>query len=186
MPDETQWFGDPIRDPVVISEADPRWAALFGRYRARLVDALGPAALRIDHVGSTAVPDLAAKPIIDIQVSVSDVAAEDDYRPAIESLGWPMRAREPEHRFFRPPATVPRSVHVHVCSAGSQWERNHLLFVAYLRAHRQTASAYAGLKQELATRYGNDRAGYTNAKDAFIAKTLAEAEAWARIAGWRP
>ncbi|CAN5660409.1 hypothetical protein BH24ACT26_BH24ACT26_01290 [soil metagenome] len=186
MADRTEWFGEPIRDPVVISEPDPRWAQLFERYRTRLAEALGPAALRIDHVGSTAVPNLASKPVIDIQVSVADVEDEDSYRPAIESLGWPPRAREPDHRFFRLPASEKRFVHVHVCSAGSKWERDHLLFVAYLRTHPDRAAAYATLKGELAARFGSERESYTNAKDGFIAETLSEAEVWADTARWRP
>ncbi|MFN2489137.1 MAG: GNAT family N-acetyltransferase [Actinomycetota bacterium] len=178
MADSTEWFGEPVRDPVVISEPDPRWAQLFERYRTPLAEALGPAALRIDYVGSSAVPDLAAKPVIDIQVSMADVGDEDTYAPAIESLGWPLRAREPDHRFFRAPASVKRFVHVHVCSAGSKRERDHLLFVAYLRTHPDHAAAYASLKRELAARFGRERESYTNAKDGFIAETLTEAEDW--------
>ena len=143
----------------MIVEPDPGWTDLFEQYKAKLAYALGPVALRIDHVGSTAVPGLPAKPVIDIQVSVRDVTDESGYRPAIESVGWPLRAREPDHRFFRPPASEERSVHVHVCSAGSEWEREHLLFVAFLRAHPEQAAGYGRLKRELARRFGRDREG---------------------------
>ncbi|MGH9199023.1 MAG: GrpB family protein, partial [Acidimicrobiia bacterium] len=87
---------------------------MFDEFRARLAGVLGEVAVRIDHVGSTAVPRLPAKPVIDIQVSVRDVEDEESYRDAIESLGWPLRAREQDHRFFRPPSSDERTVHVHV------------------------------------------------------------------------
>ena len=186
MTDKTEWFGEPRRDPVVVVYSDPEWGGLYEQYRTKLANPLGPVALRINHVGSTAIRGLPAKPVIDIQVSVSDVTNEDSYRPAIESLGWPLRAREPDHRFFRPPATEERFVHVHVCSAGSGWEHRHLLFVAYLRAHPEHTARYARLKHDLAQRFGADRQGYTDAKNDFIAETLALADAWVARTGWQP
>ena len=185
MTDRTEWLGEAKGDPVVIVEPDPHWPELFEQYKSKLEESLGSTAVRVDHVGSTAVADLPAKPVIDIQVSVRDIADEDTYRPAIESLGWPLRAREPEHRFFRPRASEERSVHVHVCSAGSDWERQHLLFVEYLRAHPEHAAEYAQLKRELARRVASDRVRYTDAKDDFIQHVLELAEDWATRTGWR-
>jgi GrpB-like predicted nucleotidyltransferase (UPF0157 family) len=103
MTNKTEWFGEPRRDPVVLLDYHSNWPRLFERYKAKLREALGPVALRIDHVGSTAVSGLSAKPVIDIRVSAPDVTDEDAYRSAIEELGWPLRAREIDHRFFRPP-----------------------------------------------------------------------------------
>lgn len=180
----TEWFGDPIRDPVIISAPDPRWSKLFEEWRSRLVEALGDVALRIDHVGSTAVPGLPAKPVVDVQVSVADISEEDSYRPSIESLGLTLRAREPDHRFFRAPAGSSRIVHVHVCGAGSRWERQHLLFVSYLRKHPERAEEYARLKRDLADHFASDRAGYTENKSHFIGDTLRMAEGWAAQTGW--
>jgi GrpB-like predicted nucleotidyltransferase (UPF0157 family) len=122
------------------------------------------------------VPGLPAKPVIDIQVSVADLEDEDAYRPAIEVLGWPLRVREPGRRFFRPPAGQPRVVHVHVCQAGSEWERHHLLFAAYLRADPERRDAYGALKADLARRFRTDRIAYTEAKTSFIAETIRLAE----------
>lgn len=173
-----EWVGEARGDPVVIVEPDPGWPRAFERLRSRLARALGPRAVRIDHVGSTAVPGLSAKPVIDIQVSVPDVDDEDSYRRAIESLGWELTGREPHHRFFRPPADRPRTVHVHVCGSGSDWERDHLLFVGYLRAHPERAAEYSHLKKELAARYTADRTRYTDAKDAFVRETLQRAREW--------
>jgi GrpB protein len=94
MSADTEWFGEPKCDLVVISDPDPRWPALSEEFRSSLSDALGETALRIDHVGSTAVPGLPAKPVIDIQVSVRDVKDEPSYGKAIESVGWPLRASD--------------------------------------------------------------------------------------------
>lgn len=171
-------------DAIEVTAYDDRWPARFAEWRARLATALGPVALRIEHVGSTAVSGLAAKPIIDIQVSVPNTEDEAAYRSAIESTGLQLRAREPGHRYFRPPADRPREVHVHVCAAGSAWEREHLLFRDYLRAHPAARQAYAELKRDLSRRYSDDRLAYTDAKSAFILDTLDAANIWAAAEGW--
>ncbi|MEN8114246.1 MAG: GrpB family protein [Actinomycetota bacterium] len=94
------------------------------------------------------------------------------YVPAIESTGVLLRAREPGHRYFRPPADQPRVVHIHVCSSGSAWEADHLLFRDYLREHPEARDAYAALKLELADRHRHDRIAYTEAKTAFVESAL--------------
>lgn len=170
---------------IEVAAYDDRWPARFVEWRSRLSAALGAAAIRIEHVGSTAVPGLAAKPIIDIQVSVASADDEATYVPAVEGAGARLRAREPGHRYFRPPADRPREVHVHVCEAGSAWERNHLLFRDYLRARPAARDAYAELKGELTVRYPDDRLAYTDAKSAFILDALEAAGEWAAQAGWR-
>ncbi|MFN2389260.1 MAG: GrpB family protein [Actinomycetota bacterium] len=186
MGTETEWFGEPRREAVVVVDHDTGWPALFERAKGLLRGALGPTAVHIAHVGSTAVPGLCAKAVIDVQVSVPNVTDEDAYRPSIEGLGYPLRARQPDHRFFRsPPHAVP-FVHVHVCTAGSDWERRHLLFVDYLKAHPDRAEEYGRLKKELAGRFENDREAYTDAKDDFIAETLNLAQPWAESERWTP
>jgi GrpB-like predicted nucleotidyltransferase (UPF0157 family) len=182
----SEWFAEEGGEPVELVRSDPSWPRRFDHIRRQLADALGPAALRIDHIGSTAVPGLDAKPVIDVQVSVARLDAEDEYRSQIESLGWELRAREPEHRFFRPAAGEPRTVHVHVCQAGSTWERAHLLFRDYLHAHPARAAEYVALKRQLASSLGRDRAAYTRSKNPFIAETLQLAAPWAQEVGWRP
>jgi GrpB-like predicted nucleotidyltransferase (UPF0157 family) len=178
-------FGSPVDDPVVVVPADPEWHARFERCRRRIADALGPAALRIDHVGSTAVPGLAAKPVIDVQISVAVLTDEAAYAPALAALGWPLRLREPEQRFFREPAGLRRTTHVHVCEASSRWEWRHLLFRDYLRTHPARAAEYGALKVALAERYREDRVSYTEAKGPFIDETTALAETWAKETGWQ-
>jgi GrpB-like predicted nucleotidyltransferase (UPF0157 family) len=185
MGSDGEFFGKPIGDPVVLAEYDEEWPRRFEYYRYRLLEALGTVAKRIDHIGSTAVPGLPAKPVIDIQISVEDLNDEDTYRPPIEGMGWPLRFRSPDHRFFRPPKGEPRTVHIHVCEIGSEWERRHLLFVAYLRAHPEQRDAYAVLKSDLARRFKHSRGDYLESKTAFIAETLVLAEQWAAQSGYR-
>jgi GrpB-like predicted nucleotidyltransferase (UPF0157 family) len=147
---------------------------------------LGPASRRIEHIGSTAVPGLAAKPVIDVQVAVPDVTDEKGFAPALEGLGLPLRTREPGHRYFRPPRGRPREVQVHVCDAGGRWERTHLLFRDYLRAHRGAREAYSALKRTLAAEFRHDRWAYNEAKTGFILDSLEAAERWAAAIGWSP
>ena len=177
-------FGTSIQDDIEIVAYDAAWPAAFATHRAALWEALGSAAVRIDHVGSTAVPGLAAKPTIDIQVSVAAIDEEQAYRPALEGTGLVLRYREPGWLFFRPPAP-PRTHHVHVVQAGSAQERERLLFVAYLRHAGDRRDGYAALKRDLARRYRSDRLRYTGEKTEFIRATLAAAERWASVTGWR-
>ncbi len=166
-------------DLIEIVPYNPDWPARFDAWKMRLLGALTQAR-RIDHVGSTAVPGLPSKPVIDIQVSVDDLRDEYAYVPAIESLGVQLRSRDDEHRFFRPFADRPRDVHIHVCIAGSEWERRHLLFVAYLRADAAARDAYLKAKQAAAARWSDDRIAYTEAKNDVIRAILESAEAWAQ------
>ena len=101
------------REPgtVEIVAYDPRWRARFEAERRNIAAALGPLARRIEHIGSTSVPDLAAKPIVDVLVEVDDPAREEDYAGHLSAAGYELRVREPRHRMFRTPA---RDVHVHV------------------------------------------------------------------------
>jgi GrpB-like predicted nucleotidyltransferase (UPF0157 family) len=173
------------RDPVELVPYRAEWPTDFARRRERLLAELGPTAIRIEHVGSTAVPGLAAKPVVDIQVSVPDVEDVSAFRPAIERAGVSFRLREAEHCLFRPPDGEARTVHVHVCAAGSDWEREHLLFRDYLLAHPDACAAYVGVKRELTERYRGDRLAYTEGKTAFVLDTLEAAEEWAGRVGWR-
>ena len=141
--------------------------------------ALGATAKRIDHVGSTAVPGLPAKPVIDVQVSVPDLRDKDAYRPQIEGLGYPLRYRSPERSFFRPPKGGPRTAHIHVCEEGSQREKDTLLFVAYLHSHPEKSNEYAALKKDLARRFEDNREAYLIGKADFVTRTIIMARTWA-------
>ena len=177
-----EWFDQPKGDPPVLVDPDPAWAEAGRDWVARLGDALAALDVRIEHVGSTAVPGLAAKPVLDLQVAVPALHEEDSYRPGLEALGLVLRARAPDHRFFRPPASLPRTVHVHVCEHGSAWEREHLLFRDFLRAHAEQRRRYESVKRGLAASQQVTRATYAAGKAEFIADLLAEARRWAGAA----
>lgn len=175
-------LGGPEKRPVVLVEPDPAWAVRYGAEHRRIAQVLGPLALRIDHIGSTAVPGLPAKPIVDIQVSVADVEHEDGYRPQLEAAGYERRVREPAHRMLRTPE---RDVHVHVCDRGSPWERRHLLFRDWLRVTSDDRRRYERTKRELAQRDWPTVNDYAQAKTDVIAAIMERAEAWARSSHWR-
>lgn len=127
-------------------------------------------------MGSTSVPGLPAKPVIDIQVSIADLDDEASYVPQIEALGVQLRSRDRWHRFFRPFPERPRDVQIHVCAAGSGWERDHVLFRDYLREHPDARAAYAAAKRRAAVDWRDDRLAYTDAKTAVIQEIMAAAE----------
>jgi len=172
-------------EPVRIVPYDPAWPSLFAEIAARLRQALGDIALRIDHVGSTAVPGLMAKPVIDIQVSVADFEPEDSYRRPLEDLGYAFTPTSPDltKRYFKGRGP---EVHIHVRLAGSWSEQLSLLFRGYLRAHPEEAAGYAEVKTNLAAEYGEDRLGYTEAKGPSIWEILRRAHEWSMATGWRP
>lgn len=178
--------GSERRDPIVVVDYDPTWSSTYDAWRTNLRRELGDVALRIDHVGSTSVVGLAAKPIVDIQVSVAGLEDEDRYAPDLEQVGLQLRSRDELHRYFRPFPGEPRQVHVHVCGTGSAWEREHLLFRDYLRTHEEARRSYAETKRAAAMVWVDDGWGYTDAKSEIILDILESAEDWASAQGWRP
>lgn len=137
-----------------VAPYDPSWPRAFEDEAARIADALGEVARRIEHVGSTSVPGLAAKPIVDIQVSVDAVQPMDPYRGTLEALGYthislPEPGDDVYPYFLRPPRWPP-SHHVHVCEWGGLEERRHLVFRDWLREHPDDRQAYEDLKKSLA------------------------------------
>ena len=172
---------------IVISEWSEAWARKFGETARRIRGELGDRALRIDHIGSTSVAGLAAKPIVDIQVSVADFEPMDALVAAMDAAGFVWRAANPEltKRYFRERPGEERT-HVHVRLDGSWHQQWALLFRDYMRAHPAEHPAYAALKRSLAQRFGDDRAGYTEAKTDFFWQVIRRADSWAWMTGWRP
>lgn len=165
---QSEWFDNPGGEAVELSLSDAVWAEEAASWMARIRDAIALPEARIEHVGSTSVSGLIAKPVLDIQVAVPGLEAEELYRPGLESVGLVLRQRSEEHRFFRPPAGKPRTIHVHVCQIGSKWEHDHVLFRDRLRADPDLAIAYAQLKRELAMQFSDDRLAYNSGKTRFI------------------
>lgn len=169
----------PLDSRVRVVPHDPRWAAHFRDIRRQLQAVLGPVAERIEHVGSTAVAGLVAKPVIDVQISVPSLDREDDYRPALESLGYSyLKDAAPEHRFFHGVAGAGTGVHIHVCAAGSPWERRHVAFRDYLQRRPQVATMYGRVKQDAAAKNPLDRQAYWAAKSSLVRSIERDALRW--------
>jgi GrpB-like predicted nucleotidyltransferase (UPF0157 family) len=136
----------------------------------------------LEHVGSTAVPALAAKPILDLQLSVDAVEPRQRYVDRLERLGYLFvpAPESPDYHLFAKPAERPRTHHLHVCEAGSEHEFRHLAVRDFLRARADEAARYAALKRQVVARTGQDRLAYIEGKDEYVAALEARAVAWAR------
>lgn len=177
-------IGEPERldGPIVLCDHDPAWTELFAREQRRIRAALGPRALRVEHAGSTSVPGLAAKPIVDVVLEVAVSADEAAWLPALEGAGYVLRIRERdwfEHRMLKGPDG---DVNLHVFSAGCSEVARMLRFRDWLRAHPGDRALYERTKRALAARSWDRVQSYADAKSAVIAEILARAEAAARPA----
>jgi GrpB-like predicted nucleotidyltransferase (UPF0157 family) len=176
-----------MSDPVIVVPYDPEWPRLFAQIAAPMRAALGETALRIDHIGSTAVPGMVAKPIIDVQISVAALEPVDPFRDPLAELGYVFRADNPDRskRYFRE-APGTRRTHIHVRPAGSWPEQLALLFRDYLRAHPEAKGRYGRCKLLLSARHREDRNAYTAAKAPIIWEIVASADRWSQKVGWKP
>jgi GrpB-like predicted nucleotidyltransferase (UPF0157 family) len=174
-------------EKVMIFPYNPKWQEEFSRLGAALRSALGNTAIRIDHIGSTSVPGLDAKPVVDIQISVKSFTPEDPYQIPLDKLGYFLREDNTDKTelYFREKPGGKRT-HIHIAKAGSWSEQTLLLFRDYLRVHPYDAKRYAKLKYKLAEKYQDDRPGYTNAKTSFVWSILKKAAQWSKDTGWEP
>ncbi|HEX3722504.1 MAG TPA: GrpB family protein [Nitrolancea sp.] len=157
---------------IVIVDYDPAWPVRYEQERVRIERALRGRALRIEHVGSTSVPGLAAKPIIDILVTLDDVEQDDALISDFEAAGYPLRVHEPGHRMFRTPE---RDVHIHVFDDGASDVAHQLLLRERLRRSESDRALYAATKRELAEREWSDMNYYADAKSNVIREILIRA-----------
>jgi GrpB-like predicted nucleotidyltransferase (UPF0157 family) len=164
---------------VVVVDHRPEWAEHFRLEQERLSTVFTEVDARIEHIGSTSVPGLPAKPIIDICVGLTDLRHAEDRIGALESLGYEYvpeyEALLPDRRYFRRPGRRPRTHHVHCCVWGGPIWTRHLLFRDYLRSEPRVAGEYGALKRLLVGRHSDDRTAYTEAKDPFITRVLERA-----------
>lgn len=176
-----------MSDLIIIESYNSEWPRLFLETGRLLRTSLGEVAVRIDHIGSTAVPGLAAKPIIDIQLSVNSFEPFETISSPLEAAGFRYRADNPDltKKYFREQPGH-RRTHIHVRRAGSWSEQFALLFRDYLRQHREDAIEYAQLKYRLAKMYRENRHEYVEAKSPFIWNTIQKATAWSQRTGWAP
>jgi GrpB-like predicted nucleotidyltransferase (UPF0157 family) len=167
-------IGGRERRTIVIADYDPGWPHRFEQEREKIARALGVRAQLIEHIGSTSVPGLAAKPIIDILVTVDEAEIEDDERLVadLQAVGYVLRVREPGHRMFRTPA---RDVHIHVFANDSDEIERDVLLRNRLRRSAEDRALYAATKRELAQRDWSDMNYYAEAKTEVIQAILSRA-----------
>jgi GrpB-like predicted nucleotidyltransferase (UPF0157 family) len=171
------WIGgpQPLTAPIEISEYDPAWPGLYEREAARIRSVLGDLVVRLEHVGSTAVPGLAAKPIIDIVLEVPDSAHESRYVPPLEAAGYVLVIREPdwsEHRVFKGPDT---NINLHTFSMGCDETHRMVVFRDWLRRDEPDRALYAQSKRELGREWKYVQQ-YADAKTEVVAEIMARAE----------
>ncbi len=170
-------IGEVESPAIVIADYDPAWAERFRREAAKIQAALGEAALVIEHIGSTSVPGLSAKPIVDVLLAVEDSNDEVSYVPALEGAGYSLRVRERdfhEHRMLR---TAAKDVHVHVFSPGSPEIDRYLLLRDHLRRNQEDRDLYARAKRDLAKRDWPSMQHYAEANTDVIDGIIARAAA---------
>ncbi len=165
-----------MAEEIVIVPYDAAWAAAFAAERDRLLACLGDVAVRVEHHGSTSVPGLAAKPVIDIQVSVRRLEPMQAYEAPLVQLGY-VHVPHPDDAFcpfFHRPARLPHTHHVHVVQSGGAEERRTLAFRDYLREHAEVAQEYEHLKRTIAlqenARPSGSRESYADAKTEFVTR----------------
>jgi GrpB-like predicted nucleotidyltransferase (UPF0157 family) len=179
--DEEQILAARVGEPppqyqdVVIADYDPEWPRWFERAAEQIRATLGDKVLQLDHVGSTSVPGLPAKPLIDINLVVADTTDEDAYVPRLEAIGYELRIREPdwyEHRLLRgydPP------VNLHVFNPGCEELDRMLRFRDHLRTNAADRELYERTKRELAARRWKYVQNYADAKSEIVSEILARA-----------
>lgn len=166
-----------------LHDHDDRWADVYLDHRRRIRDALAGVEIGVEHIGSTAVPGLAAKPIIDIVVTVDDITAEEDYLDALVAAGYELRVREPGHRLVRTPA---RDVHVHVFERHDPAVDEYLLLRDRLRFDAADRALYEATKRALLRTRWDDMNDYADAKTGVILAIKSRARAARRRVESRP
>lgn len=153
---------------------DERWVGVYLDNRRQILNALAPTDVGVEHIGSTSVPGLAAKPIIDIVVTVDDITAEEDYLDALLVAGYELRTREPGHRLVRTPT---RDVHVHIYQRGDPAVVEYLLLRDRLRSDADDRALYESTKRSLLRSRWDDMNAYADAKTDVIFAIKARARA---------
>ncbi|PAD41724.1 hypothetical protein CHH54_15910 [Bacillus sp. 7520-S] len=165
----------PHNAPVTLLEYDPEWPNQFDREATRIRSVLGNKVLQLEHVGSTSVPGLCAKPIIDMLLVVIDSADETTYVPDLEKAGYTLRIREPEwfeHRLLKGPDT---DINLHVFSEGASEVNRMLRFRDWLRSNNADRDKYASVKRHLAQRQWRHVQHYADAKSAIVQEIMERA-----------
>jgi GrpB-like predicted nucleotidyltransferase (UPF0157 family) len=170
--EEVEFVGGIEKRHLEVVPYNDEWSAIFAVHRDRLRAALHAVDVDIEHIGSTSVPGLAAKPIIDIVVAVDDITAEENYLNPIIEAGYVLRVREPGHRLVR---TAALDVHVHIYEKDDEAVTKYLLFRNRLRTNSGDRNLYASTKHALITQGFDDMNAYSDAKTDVIAAIMARA-----------
>ena len=169
--------------PLVIADYNPEWPSMYEEEKALILKAIGHIIAGIEHIGSTAIPGLGAKPIIDIMIGLHRLDDAAECIPPLEALGHKYHPefedQVPERRFFRKGPDEARTHHIHMVELASQFWNDRLLFREYMRTHEEDAMLYLLMKKELAVRFGSNRRGYSDAKASFVAAILSKARVFA-------
>jgi len=176
-----------MSESITVVPYNAEWPELFQRLGRQLRAAFQDLAGRIDHVGSTSILGMPAKPILDIQISVACLEPMGSYKASLESLGFDWRVNNPDltKRYFRETSGSQR-IHIHVRRSGSWGEQFSLLFRDYMRTHSEDAAAYGALKYRLAGEHRTNRQAYVDAKAPFIWTVMRAATEWSQATGWQP
>ena len=168
-------------DKIVIQDFDPGWREKYEMERSVIENTLGPIVIATHHIGSTSVPGLKAKPIIDIVLEVSSLSELDEKAGRLENLGYEVMGEFgiTGRRYFRKAPAI-RTHHIHAFKGGDPHITRHLAFRDYLIAHQEIAIEYGKLKTQLAAEFANDNDGYCAGKDGFVKYHEAEALNWSR------
>ncbi|HVG35236.1 MAG TPA: GrpB family protein [Pyrinomonadaceae bacterium] len=165
---------------IIIADYDPRWPMLYAQERELILSLMAQDLAAIEHIGSTAVPGLGAKPIIDIMAAVRSLRDAERCIEPLARIGYEYVPEfedvMPERRYFRKSAGRTRTHHLHMVELSSDFWRRHLLFRNFLRAHPSTAHQYYCLKKELARKFRTKREAYTDAKTSFIEDIVKRAQ----------
>ncbi len=165
---------------VEVVPHNPDWAKQFAQEADDIGAVWGDEVIAIHHIGSTAIPSIKAKPIIDMLVEVRDIEKLDEYNAQMMALGYEPKREHgiPRRRFFAKGGDIARTHHVHVFQVGDAEITRHLNFRDYMLAHPEAAQAYSLLKEELARKYAEDIEGYIAGKDAFIKEMDEKTAVW--------
>ncbi|MBL8878467.1 MAG: GrpB family protein [Phycisphaerales bacterium] len=173
-------MAEQANEPVVLVEHDPRWSSMYCAELQRIAPAIGAAALRCEHIGSTAVSGLRAKPIIDILVGVASLTHADACIDPLTALDYEyvkrFETRLPRRRFFRRRVNGATTFQVHMVELDGDLWREHLLFRNALQTYPDLRERYLALKEELAERFRDQRESYADAKGEFVREALRIAE----------
>lgn len=167
-----------MEDPIIVVDYQPNWSTQYEQERIHILNAIGNTIVDIQHIGSTAVPKLAAKPVIDILLGLKQVPPTPTQVSSLEALGY-LYCGElgiPGRHYFR--RGMPRTHQIHAVQVGSEFWKTHILFRDFLKTHPEAAQQYEALKRKLAVQFRYDRDRYTESKAPLIQQLLIQAKAW--------